>query len=407
GASVDWSVFYAERPGERIDLPTYAFQHQHYWLEARTDVGDVAAAGLDAAEHPLLGAAVTLAGSDGVVLTGLLSPATQRWMADHRVGETIVLPGAAFVELALRAGDQVGCGVLAELTVETPLPLPPRGGVRVQVAVSAPDGTGRRPISVYSRPDGEAPWTLHASGALAATGARPPGDADLAAWPPPDVEPLDVSAVYPALADAGLVYGPAFQGLTAAWQSGGDLYAEVELPPDERDQAGRLGLHPALLDAAFHAAAFAGVFGDEAALPHAWTDVALHAVGAASLRVRIRAGEAGGVSLYAADPAGQPVLTARSVTAAPAHLDRRADPAGPAPHECLYRLDWQPAPDTSPAEVLTAVEWDALAEDSAPDVVVFRVGGEDARTLVGRVLGVLQSWLVGDRFVGSRLVVLT
>ncbi|MEU2588747.1 beta-ketoacyl synthase N-terminal-like domain-containing protein, partial [Streptomyces avermitilis] len=33
GAPVDWSVLFAEAPVRRVDLPTYAFQHQRYWLD--------------------------------------------------------------------------------------------------------------------------------------------------------------------------------------------------------------------------------------------------------------------------------------------------------------------------------------------------------------------------------------
>ena len=49
--------------------------------------------------------------------------ATQPWLVDHVVGETVLFPGAGFVELAIRAGDEVDCGVLEELTVSAPLVL--------------------------------------------------------------------------------------------------------------------------------------------------------------------------------------------------------------------------------------------------------------------------------------------
>ncbi|MFJ2444609.1 type I polyketide synthase, partial [Streptomyces sp. NPDC087658] len=109
GVPVDWRAAYAgHRPG-RADLPTYAFQRQRYWLEeTAASPGDMTSAGLAAADHPLLGAMVTLADGDGLILTGRLSTHTHPWLADHGVLGSVLLPGTAFLELVVRAGDQVG-----------------------------------------------------------------------------------------------------------------------------------------------------------------------------------------------------------------------------------------------------------------------------------------------------------
>ncbi|WP_308218527.1 polyketide synthase dehydratase domain-containing protein, partial [Streptomyces hygroscopicus] len=107
GAAVDWHAVFA---GSRVvPLPTYAFQRQRYWLEEAAAPTDVSSAGLDSAGHPLLGAAVVLSSGDEYVFTGRLSVASLPWLADHQVMDQVLLPGAACVELALRAGDEVGC----------------------------------------------------------------------------------------------------------------------------------------------------------------------------------------------------------------------------------------------------------------------------------------------------------
>ncbi|WP_042808820.1 polyketide synthase dehydratase domain-containing protein, partial [Streptomyces rimosus] len=200
----------------------------------------VRSAGLGSAGHPLLGAAVELAGSGGLLFTGRLSVSSHPWLADHVVLGSVLVPGTALVELVLRAADEVGCGLLEELTLAAPLVLPASGGaVQVQVWVGEPDDDGRRPVSVHSR-EGEAPWTLHAEGAVT-TGAAT-ASFDAAVWPPKGAEPLEVAGCYDALADAGLTYGPAFQGLRAAWKTGEDIYAEVALP--EGTDGDAYGLHP-------------------------------------------------------------------------------------------------------------------------------------------------------------------
>ncbi|WP_415954524.1 type I polyketide synthase, partial [Streptomyces sp. KLOTTS4A1] len=124
GTQVDWTTYYAGTGAQRTDLPTYAFDHQHYWLLSGAVTGDPSGFGLRTAEHPLLGAEVLLAGGDGLVLTSRLSLDTHPWLADHTVFGTVLLPGTAFVELALHAGDRIGCPVLDDLTLQAPLALP-------------------------------------------------------------------------------------------------------------------------------------------------------------------------------------------------------------------------------------------------------------------------------------------
>src|ERR1700691_1630724 len=181
-------------------------------LGGRRGVGVPPGVGRVGVGHPLLGAAVDLPGTGGVVLTGRLSLATHPWLADHQVAGTVLLPGAAFAELVVRAGDEAGCGLVEELVLQAPLVLPARGGVQVRVSVSGPSDDGRRTAEVHSRGDdagaGE-PWTLHAAGTLTA-GPAPVPSFDLAAWPPPGAEPADVAGLYDVLAGRGLAYGPAF-----------------------------------------------------------------------------------------------------------------------------------------------------------------------------------------------------
>ncbi|MFK4274070.1 polyketide synthase dehydratase domain-containing protein, partial [Streptomyces milbemycinicus] len=314
GAAVDWTATF--HGGRRVALPTYAFQHERYWLPDEPGSGDIGAVGLGALGHPLLGAAVRLADSDSVVLTGRLSLHTHPWLVDHAVAGEAVLPPAAFVELALRAGDEVGCDVVEELTLRAPLVLPPSGGVQVQLVIGAPAGA-RRSVAVYSRvesADEAQGWVQHVAGVLAAGTDTAVPSFDLSQWPPAGARPLPVDGLYERLADRGHGYGPAFQGLRAAWQRGTDLFAEVALPADIAGQAAQFGMHPALLDAALHlTTANADSATDHGTggitLPSDWSGVRLFAVGSSVLRVRVAAD--GAVQL--ADGVGAPVAAVDSV----------------------------------------------------------------------------------------------
>ena len=137
-----------------VELPTYAFERRRLWLSAGPVAADAAGLGLEASEHALLGAVVELPASGGVVLTGRLSPSTQGWLADHSVGGVVLFPGAGFVELVIRAGDEVGCGIVDELNLAAPLVLPAG-----PLGIGGGSGRGRWPervgnpcgVSVFAR----------------------------------------------------------------------------------------------------------------------------------------------------------------------------------------------------------------------------------------------------------------
>ncbi|WP_405019837.1 type I polyketide synthase [Kitasatospora sp. NBC_00070] len=413
GVGINWSAFFAGSGAERIDLPTYAFQHARYWIDAQPSLGDVTSAGLDSAEHPLLGAAVTLADTDGVVLTGRLSIGSQRWLADHVVGGSVLFPGTGFVELAIRAGDQVNCDLLDELTLEAPLVLPEIGAVQVQVAVGPADDTGARSVTFHSRlqgADADVPWTRHATGVLV-PGARRTGE-ELTQWPPTGAVPVELGGLYDGFTAAGMAYGPVFQGLQAVWKVGDQVFAEVALPEQAKSDAERLALHPALLDACLHAAVFTGAIGEQGALPFAWSGVSLHAAGAAVARVRLTpTGTGGGLALAVADGEGRPVASVDSLVLRPISGEQLAA-ARSGGQDSLFRLDWAPVTLDGPAAPVAYADWALVADGGAvaPVVTLEITGGSDAeavRTATYRTLEVVQRWLAEDRFADARLLVVT
>ncbi|MEW2525011.1 type I polyketide synthase [Streptomyces sp. NPDC047071] len=451
GVAVDWSEAFRHAAPRPTDLPTYAFQRRRYWLEdAAPPVADVAAAGLDGVDHPLLGAAVPLAdGSGTTLLTGSLSARTHPWLVDHAVADVLVVPGTALVEAALHAGAQTGCDTLEELVLEAPLTLPEQGVVRVQVSVAGPDAAGRRAVTLYSRAQdagADEPWTRHAGGTL--TRAARPAAAPPATWPPAGAEEAELDDCYRELAKTGLHYGAALQGLRRCWRHGDDLYVEAELP-EAAGGTDRYGLHPALFDAALHAAALPGgpgAGGDAATrLPFSWTGVTLHATGAARLRAHVRRTGPDALSLTATDPAGRPVVSVEALGMRPVTAEalRRAAALSDA---SLLRLEWRPEPLPAPSGP-GAARWawigpydaaadDALAArgiartahpdvaalsaglaagDAPPDVVVLAEPATEpgtdlaaaAHRAVHRALAAVRDWAADDRLAHTRLAVLT
>ncbi|MFJ2264709.1 SDR family NAD(P)-dependent oxidoreductase, partial [Streptomyces sp. NPDC087844] len=421
GAGPDWRAVFTGRGALHVDLPTYAFQHRRYWLEASGESVDVTSVGLDRTGHPLLGATISLADSGKVVLTGRLSVGAQPWLADHVVGGVVLFPGTGFVELAIRAGDQVGCGRIEELTLRTPLVLPQRGGVQVQVAVGEADALGARRVSVHSRDEGMSVWTQHAAGTLTpgGHGGREGHEGheghDLEQWPPLGAAPVELERFYEGLAESGLEYGPVFRGLGAAWRRGEEVFAEVALP--EQVEVEGFGLHPALLDAGLHAVALSGAVGDGVVLPFAWSGVELFASGATALRVRVVPSVGGVVSLQVADASGRAVATVESLVLREISADQLSA-ARSVFHESLFRVEWPPIPAGLSAAAAPSdasadwVTWDELGpDDEVPAVVVLpSTPGTDpasVRSAVHRVLDAVRSWQAEERFADAMLVVAT
>ncbi|MFI7003375.1 SDR family NAD(P)-dependent oxidoreductase [Nocardia sp. NPDC050175] len=400
GADIDWSPLYAPLAAQRIDLPTYAFQRKRYWLDA-VAAGDVTISGLAATGHPLLGAVVTLAESDGIVLSGRLALTTQQWLAEHAVDGTIVLPGTGLLELAVRAGDEIGCGRVEELTLLEPLILTPGNAVHLRVTVGASRQTADtsrqsagRSVTVHSRPAtaaADAEWTAHASGTLLPDGTA--ASFDLATWPPAGAEPLDLDGWYDELSAAGLEYGPVFRGLRKAWRRGDDVYAEVALPEGVRTDG--FGLHPALLDAAQHAIGLAGAAGQRVLLPFGYAGAEFFATGAAELRVALSAVRDGEVALRLADRSGLPVASIDSLVLRPLTVGGLDTGRGVA-RDSLFTVNWGVVP-TDPA-ALSIVDWPDRHEHA--DAVVFApVGGMTAHQVqlaTHDTLAALQAWLAAD-----------
>ncbi len=472
GATIDWKAVFAGSGAQRVRLPTYPFARERYWVENdAASAGAAGSIGQESAAHPLLGAVADLADERGSVLTARLSLQTHPWLADHQAVGVVLLPGTAFVELALHACAHVGCEIVQELTIESPLVLPAQGAVQMQVLVGAADRAGVRSIAIYSRSDGTSrdgfgvddAWIRHAEGSLAQTSSNLHGPAEQSdalapperEWPPVGAVAIDVEDLYDRAAERGFDYGPAFQGLRAAWLDGEDVLAEVSLSSEQHEQACAFGIHPALLDSALHVLAGTllaeqGGADGEAWLPFAWNGVQLSSTGASLLRVRLRSAGPSAVSLAAVDDGGAPVLSVRSLVTRSLSL-RELGAAGAGTQPSLYGVDWVSIPRGSPpaagtwalvgvdcshaAEALlagglsvqcyqdleTLVE--ALDRLAAPEVVILDRTSKDrgappdeappgdmgdaALSSAEHTLGQLQAWLADERLAQSRLVFVT
>ncbi|HEV3172035.1 MAG TPA: acyltransferase domain-containing protein, partial [Actinocrinis sp.] len=439
GVRVDWQAFYAGSGAKRIALPTYAFQRQPYWLMPGAS-GDPAAAGLARLGHPVLVAGTQVGDRDEWLFTGRISADAQPWTQDHAVFGTVIVPGAALVELALAAGRETGFPAVDEIILEAPLVLADDAPLAVQVTVAPAEQDGRRAVAVYSRPeaageDGERAATCHARGWLVADAEPMP--AFPAVWPPAGADAVAVDTLYPRLAEVGYDYGPLFQGLRAAWRSGTDLYTEVAIPDDAGGDG--FAIHPALFDSALHGGLVDKDAGSAADLPFSWSGVRLGQVTGKQLRVRISSAGDSALRIDAVDPSGTPAFAVETIALRPVDQTQLAG-AQRGKQNSLFRLDWvgvadaerKPAGSTQFAVLgdfdalgdaasgnrfddLAALEKAIVDGASAPETVLVAIdpppGALDAAT-AGRAVGattlsLLQRWLASEWLTDARLVVVT
>ncbi len=229
--------------GRFVDLPSYPWQRERHWLPATSE-------GYRLIErkriHPLLGWPL----KDAVAgWENLLDPRTQPWLGDHCVGGAVVLPGAAYIEMALAAAREHFGGQtqeLEEIDIVSPVVFDGEHGRSIRLDLNPRDG-GFQIRSRQRLSDDE--WALNASGRLlgAVSGyvesdPLPPSEAD---------EALDGATHYRLASALGLDYGPVFQGMAEARVTGQTLSGRFASTIDLGLAEVPWLLHPAIVDVCF------------------------------------------------------------------------------------------------------------------------------------------------------------
>ncbi|WP_191499992.1 polyketide synthase dehydratase domain-containing protein, partial [Mycobacterium simulans] len=323
-------------------------------------------AGLAQVEHPLLGAVTGLVDDDQVVvMTGRLSTSTQSWLAGHVMGERLVFPATGFVEVVLAAGEVVGCPVIEELVLRSPLVLAEDAPTDVQITVQPVDEGGRRRFSVHSRVGNQqesssASWVLHASGMVSVAGRHPTP----VPVPAPAVQPIDADRFYGELAELGYSYESLFRSVRGVGVDAGDagvVAAWVELPTGS--EVAGFGVHPALLDAALHPLVVVLSGAADAGgpvrprVPFVVSGVRVYATGATRLQVVWTRTGPDTVQMLGVDAAGEPVVSIDSLTLRDLPEDI-APPSVAAGGEGLFDLSWVE---------LAGDSWEAAGGEAAGD----------------------------------------
>ncbi|MDR7303663.1 SDR family NAD(P)-dependent oxidoreductase [Haloactinomyces albus] len=414
GHSPTWTTLTPH--AHHIELPTYPFQHQHYWLHTPTTTNDPTTLGITPTNHPLLSTATELPNNQGWLFTGQLTQTTQPWIPEHAILNTVLLPGTAYIDLALHAATHTNTPHINELTLESPLILDTDTNLQLQLHISEPHpNTHQRTLTLHTRTTNTNDWTRHATATLTTNPTPKTPDTHWAThWPPTEATPLNLDGLYNQLNEHGYEYGPHFQGLRKAWRHGNNTYAEIALP--ENTNTTNHHIHPALLDSALHPLVL-NTHENKIRLPFTWSGINLHTDRATELRVRITTTADDTCRIALADPEGSLVGTAESLTL------RSIDPAQLASTRSGgsngYQISWNSLPDpggtTAEPDVLTLPGLDlAAVGDATPETLVAVAQaphGEDlpgtTHTLVAQLMEFVQAFLAEPALEDTQLVITT
>ena len=247
GVEIDWAGWDGDYRRRKAALPTYRFQRQRYWIREQPGKRK-----RENYVHPLLGdeQGTPLAARQFEAELGAGKP---EWIADHRIGGRVLLPATGYLEMALAAGRELwngAEGAVEDVALPQAMVLEEETGRRVQTIVEA-EGDHEARWRIFSADSTGREWRLHASGRLRRL------DAAAEAEPGETLEQIrarcgelvEAASFYELVRGRGLEFGEGFRGIQAIHCGQGEALVEVRLPETLRAQAGRYGMHPALLDA--------------------------------------------------------------------------------------------------------------------------------------------------------------
>lgn len=278
GVQIDWRGFDRDYRRSRVFLPTYPFERTRQWMDGDKDAdGETPTATTSVttiqagdAKQPLLGNRVPAA----VAMSQFLSELSVRrlpYLKDHVIQGSLVVPGAAYLELGLEAADEMfGAGphTVEKTNFQQALFLNETKPHALQLVMS-PEVAGNASYQIFQLPPGADPragWIMHAGGTM-----RRATPKDAAPIKPPKpvleiaptlAEHLDQAECYRRLKARSLDYGPTFQSLRNVWRSEAIAVAEMAVPEGIHAGLEKYRIHPALLDGSLHVVA--------AAVPDSW-----------------------------------------------------------------------------------------------------------------------------------------
>ena len=364
GVNVDWTGFDNDYPSGRrkVVLPTYPFQRQRYWLTPAKPGKRTTVSREGKTVHPLLGQRLRSALKE-IQFESQFSLDGLALLNDHRVYGAAVLPGTAYLEMALAAANIAlgeGQHVLEDVVIHEALIVGEDEMRSVQFIVK-PEGSSRAFFHLFSSGSDDE-WQLHASGKVrAGLAAYKTASVSLTEVQARCVEQVSAETHYQLLRERGLEFGPGLHGAQQIWRRDGEALGRIQLPAMLESEAADYHIHPALLDACLQALAEAvpATGSTDVYMPVNIESFALHRRPGPRLwshaTVRLAEGKetlTGDVRLL--DDDGQVLGEVKGVHLKRAKREALLRLSEKQLDDWLYEVQWRPQPRTGPASFIPA-----------------------------------------------------
>jgi acyl transferase domain-containing protein/NADPH:quinone reductase-like Zn-dependent oxidoreductase/SAM-dependent methyltransferase/acyl carrier protein len=267
GMTIDWAAFDRGYARQRIAIPTYPFQRQRFWRD-RLNLPVLQRSSI----HPLLGIPINLARSSQVYFETYLSQTMPVFLKHHRVFGQVILPAAAYLEIAWVAGTErlkTQAITLLEIEIHQSWVVPKNANVPLQCVINSPDQSPDQLLSsatpckfeIVSLDVETDPalhlWETHASGQIKTHcelyDSIVEHKIDLNHYQSQCSEELSVSTFYQQCHEHGIEYGAEFQTIQQLWRGSDRAIAQVQLSPRLLQEAADYAIHPTLLDGCLQA----------------------------------------------------------------------------------------------------------------------------------------------------------
>jgi len=342
GYDIDWSKFGGNN-GKLTSLPMYHWDKEIYWGEDPYTREDR----LGNSEHPVFALDLRLPHPAWEVDFSLnYFP----WLTDHRIEGLILNPGAAYIEAGLMLSKKIfgdkPC-ILEDVQFTTPLIYREKDSQRIQIHYRHES----QRFSVYSQNhQANHSWTYHAGSRMKAyQGSFSEIKHDIEALKNRLGNPFNVDIFYTMLANVGLQYGPAFQGVQEIHIGTDEVLVKIKTPADllEEDYY----LHPCQLDPCFQALAILQIDSERPYLPTALEQLIINASPQEEfwchLRITTRIERELKADFDIFDPAGTPLVQVKGIVCREVPAMQTTDKKYGGN---LYEMVWQEEQDHTPGK---------------------------------------------------------
>ena len=231
--------------GQIVDLPSYPWQRRRHWIPVRKGRASQTAR----IDHPLLGQRTQVVGIEASLYQAD-SASAPGWLADHRIGDRVLVPAAGEMEAFCAAGSCfLGKPIeIVGFTIHRPLAVQPDAEAPVswQVVVKKTEG-GRAELEWHASetdsPSDAGSWQS------IATAIAQPVDALASRLPEPAAAAtVPIDPIYAQFSELGAQFGASFRCLRQVERADGFARASIEF--SSGDPVDQYMMHPSLIDAA-------------------------------------------------------------------------------------------------------------------------------------------------------------